>query len=351
MTLQEHRTTRVTTEQKLFRSFGFLLAFFGAAFCILGVATTLDPLARGESFSDLAPRTTDSILLLISVCICFLTLMSAMVVGFQSRRPKDELSTNRDAKLLTPITSKPRIKTTKKHWSGVQRLQPNDVSWGEFLLLLTACLGFTILLVALTVDMVKSGEPFWSIIGMACFSLPFYLLLTIAWHFTISTFMQLRNPILSLGVTKNPVALGEQTAVVWEMVGKTSCVKNLKFELNGKQVSEKKSKGQEERHYIEEVFEVIPFYQTCKPAEIKSGSMMLSIPEFTIHSLKSGFDEIVWTIVVTGEIFRWPNLKVGYTIGIVPPKIPNHLLQQGISQTKTNRPVPPVKPPVKDKAF
>lgn len=337
-------------ENNFGRCFLFLLGLFGSSFSIAAFGCILSGQAP-----ELVPKETNPILPLLmfsTLALSFLCLLTAGVVGFQPRNAKENLAANRDARLLEPLSKPPVIKTPKKHWRGVKRLQPDGEGWGVFFLSLGFLLAMTVVVIGPSFFVFTADEPFWSVVFAGLILFVFQMIVAVSWYHLALFFMQLRNPLLSLGVTKNPVALGDQTAVVWEMIGQTSRVKELEFELQGKQVGFTRDS---DHNYTEEVFAIIPFHQTSKPAEIKSGSIILSIPELTIHSLKSGNDQIVWAIVVKGEISRRSDMEMSYRIVIVPPEIPGQRLQTGPRQSKNSLPknsraVPPLKPPVADRA-
>ncbi len=321
-----------------------LMGIFIIGFSCLFWAGTVSPLLNGQSLITPTEAIATAMATAVAV-VAMLLIMASIFVGIKPRREKASLSSAPGVKSLRLIdAAKPTesdTSKTKKHWTGVKRLASDDFGWGLFLGAAGVSLFATILPVAFACMLAhcQSNCEFIKALS-ACLALA--IMPIGCWHFTVTTFMHLRNPILNIGLAENPIPIGGKAALVWEVDGDSSRIKNLKFELHGTQ-STFVYVPPGDSSYCEELFEIIPIHETFKPKEIKAGSVMLSIPESTIHSLKSGSDQVIWTIKVTGEIPRWVDLEVSYLIAIVPPVLPKANQKPRTNVQTKNQPMPPVK--------
>ena len=53
--------------------------------------------------------------------------------------------------------------------------------------------------------------------------------------------------------------------------------------------------------------------------EIRSGSRELEIPPGTMHTLEAPNNEIVWSLEVSGNISRWPDVSESFSVRVRPP--------------------------------
>ena len=52
--------------------------------------------------------------------------------------------------------------------------------------------------------------------------------------------------------------------------------------------------------------------------EIPGGSTDVEIPEDTMHSFSSNNNSVVWSLVVRGDIHRWPDVSETFEIEVRP---------------------------------
>ncbi len=328
---------------------GLLLSFLGIL--VVGLSygiwnELVSPLLNGQTLSEIPTEDIAAAMALAGIVIGVLLVMAGVFVGFKPRGEKSSLSSAPGVKSLRLTDAAKPIKSdtpkTKKHWTGVNRLTPDDFGWGLFLGAAGVSLGITVLCPIPFVNTIAYNQSNWEIVGSLFACIPFTCMAIGSWYFTVTTFMHLRNPILNIGLTENPIPLGGKAALVWEVDGDSSRIKNLKFELHGTQSTHAYQPPGEERYY-EVLFEIIPIHEALKPKEIKAGSVMLNIPDSTIHSLKSGYDQVIWTIKVTGEIPRSVDLDISYPIAIVPPALPKVNQKPRTNAQTQHQPMPPVK--------
>ena len=307
------------------------------SFCYYDPADPAQSVMRRGSPINAADAGVLAFLILVFSCP-----LAALVVGFKPRRKRSLLEVEPAGKLLTKSESNPTSQKSKER-ERFKALDPENVHWALFLISAAGTLilwGVTLGNVGM--ELSRPDVTWLGALGILAVGSPFLVAAGGATWFSLYVLAALLNPTLEIAVAKHPVALGSETTLVWKADGKSNWIKHLKFELRGAQSYDES----------EEVFEILPFYETSKPSEIESGSTNLRIPELTMHSLNDDQalhpndllihrcdHKISWLVVVTGTIPRWPNLYLTFPVTITAPKLPksNQITARG------KKPVPPTK--------
>lgn len=168
------------------------------------------------------------------------------------------------------------------------------------------------------VDVVQGwmrGRPDWFatifltpflLIGIGCFVMMGYFILALA------------NPRPKLIVNSLAVPLGGRLQLRWELSGKVEKVSDLKISLQGTEEARYRrgtsTYTDREKFYSQEISHVVP------PNDMRQGRATVEIPEETMHSFEGGYNKILWSIEVHGDIKNWPDIKEEFPIIILPPQ-------------------------------
>ncbi len=142
-------------------------------------------------------------------------------------------------------------------------------------------------------------------------------------------FLALFNPRAVLEVSTAAPALGDTLTIDWRLEGRADRVSELTLSLVGEeratyQRTSGRSAGRRGGRRTETVTEKHSFYdepllKTSDAAEIVSGGHLdVLIPADVMHSFDAENNKIVWTLKMTGNIRRWPDMKDEFGLVIRP---------------------------------
>ena len=159
----------------------------------------------------------------------------------------------------------------------------------------------------------KSGQhP----IGLTLFLIPFVVVGLILIGAIFYSFLALFNPVAELVFMPSSVRLGSSTQLNWKVRGKVERIRNLTIRLEGR----------EEAHYRrgtrsytdKEIFYKKELFQTTSSFNMSTGSINISIPRDTMHSLDLSNNKIIWTVYFVGDIKGWPDVEETYELAVLP---------------------------------
>jgi hypothetical protein len=158
-----------------------------------------------------------------------------------------------------------------------------------------------------------SGHADWF---LTLFLVPFVLIGLLMIAGIVYSTLALFNPNIQIILDSNEVRLGEKISGKWRTTFGAGRVTELKLVLE----------GQEEARYTKgtstytdrALFVRIELYKTKIPREIERGTFEATIPADTMHSFEAPHNKILWTVVATGEIPRWPDLVENFAVTVLP---------------------------------
>ena len=157
----------------------------------------------------------------------------------------------------------------------------------------------------------SGGKPF----GLTCFLVPFVLVGLLLIFGVFYSFLAAFNPRPSLTLSSNAVPLGGSATLSWTFTGSVSRLSGMKVFLEG--AEEARYRRGKSSHTDREVFAKIPVYES--PGGVAaSGNAEVRIPADTMHSFSGGSNRIVWTLKLSGEIPRWPDVTESVEIEVTP---------------------------------
>ncbi len=163
------------------------------------------------------------------------------------------------------------------------------------------------------VKAIMSGGPEWFLM---IFLIPFVLVglaLIVGIFYTI---LAAFNPRPGLTISPAAPRLGTRLRVEWSFKGKVSRIQHLRIVLEG---HEKATYRRGTNTYTDrEAFATIDLVTTSAEWEIGRGSAEIEIPEDTMHSYASANNGVVWSLIVQGDIPRWPDVSESFEIEVRP---------------------------------
>lgn len=158
-----------------------------------------------------------------------------------------------------------------------------------------------------------TGNPEWF---LTIFMIPFVLVglgLVVGIFYTaLAAF----NPRPRLTISPASPRLGTKLQVGWAFTGRAGRITHLEIALEGHERATYR-RGTDS-HTDRTAFASLDLVSTGNDWEIPRGSAEVEIPEDTMHSFASNNNAVVWSLVVRGDIPRWPDVSETFEIEIRP---------------------------------
>ena len=159
----------------------------------------------------------------------------------------------------------------------------------------------------------ERGDPEWFLVA---FLVPF-VLVGVGLFFGIGYgILVLWNPKPELIVSETAPRLGQEIEIQWSFRGRADRLRRVRIVFRG-----------EERatytvgtntHTATEVFFEQVLAELPAPACAMGGHVRARIPEHAMHSFEAEHNVIAWSLVIEGEIPRWPDVDESYPIVVLP---------------------------------
>lgn len=279
----------------------WFLVVFGALFTIAGLISVLDPLSKLLAAIG-AKRNVwqeDIWVGLVVAGVFLLVGLSIVNMGFRLRRDNVRASTL--PKLSDGAGALDRTidsQILKPYQGGTRR---------AFIFLLM----FSIVWVGIVgFFMVHDSSPMlwlFALVGVV---------LVVA---TVGQGLILLNPKVMLSIYDLPLTMGSKANVIWQIgSGSAQASKVTDFSIV--------LIGQERATYhrgTDSYTDTHDFYSqryelSRQQLQAGKGSIMIHVPEQTMHTWHSQNNEVVWLLHVQGTIPRWPNIDEKYEITVFP---------------------------------
>lgn len=158
-----------------------------------------------------------------------------------------------------------------------------------------------------------SGNPEWF---LTIFMIPFVLvglaLVIGIFYMALAAF----NPRPRLTITPSSPRLGSRLRVSWAFTGRAGRITHLEIALEGHETATYR-RGTN-THTDRLAFASFDLVSTSNDWEIPQGTAEVEIPEDTMHSFTSNNNGVVWTLMVHGDIPRWPDVMETFEIDVRP---------------------------------
>jgi hypothetical protein len=124
------------------------------------------------------------------------------------------------------------------------------------------------------------------------------------------------NPRPRVTLSAPAPRLGQQLGVRWLFEGRPKRIRTLSISLEGRE--EATYQRGTDTHTDREVFARLSVVQTEAEYQIAQGDTELTIPDDTMHSFDGDNNKIVWSIVVKGDVPRWPDIDAEFPLTVRP---------------------------------
>ena len=197
--------------------------------------------------------------------------------------------------------------------SGPVILKPSESRVGGFILLLIIALIWN----GIVWGMLMGGNlPTAAKVFLSIFALIGGLLALGAVH----QFLALFNPRPTLRADASSVRLGETLQVHYQFEGQTQRIERLSLTLTAEEAATY-------RRGTDTTTDKSPFFrqvllETKDRAQLANGTVRIEIPANSMHSFDAPNNKITWRLELHGEIRRWPDVKCGFEIIVLPAALP-----------------------------
>jgi hypothetical protein len=128
--------------------------------------------------------------------------------------------------------------------------------------------------------------------------------------------LALANPRPIITVSRAAVPIGGSVSFAWELSGAAHRVSALKVILKGRE--EARYRRGTDTHTDTHVFHEETIVDATHGMSIARGNGTIRIPANSMHTFTADNNKIVWTLQVTGDIPRWPNIDETFDIVVRP---------------------------------
>ena len=128
--------------------------------------------------------------------------------------------------------------------------------------------------------------------------------------------LALANPRPTITLSRATLPIGGSVTFDWQLTGAASRVSRLTVTLQGRE--EARYRRGTDTHTDKHVFHSDVLAEATDPMNIERGSGTIRIPAETMHSFSANNNKIIWTLVVKGEISRWPDVDESFDVTVSP---------------------------------
>jgi hypothetical protein len=195
-------------------------------------------------------------------------------------------------------------------------LKPRASPVGKCLGILAAALFWNGIVLVFLFQLFKSFRAGPFELFLAVFLIPFVLIGVILLLAVGYFFLAIFNPRPHLTVSPGCPRLGDSLRVEWDIRGRIEVLQDLKVWVEGREEATYRRGTRSSTDCS--VFAKIEVAALSPPQEIRSGTASVTIPADVMHSFASQHNRIVWSLQVSGQIPRWPDLKEEFALTILP---------------------------------
>lgn len=157
----------------------------------------------------------------------------------------------------------------------------------------------------------RGGEKWF----LTLFLIPFVLIGIGMICFTIHSFWGLFSPRVRLRLAQGAVGVGESVELSWEFAGRIDKVRDLHLQLEGRHEREEGSGKNRRTH--KDVFYTANVAHFTSTNDVRSGSVLCTIPSDHAPSDSEGSQRVVWAIKLKATIEFGADLSDEYPINVV----------------------------------
>jgi hypothetical protein len=151
---------------------------------------------------------------------------------------------------------------------------------------------------------------------MTAFMIPFVLVGLLVIYGAIHQFLALFNPRPTLRLNPGYVRPGDSFDLEWSFSGNAGRLSKMRLQLKG--VEHATYRRGTDSVTDTSVFESIEVINTTDNYQIKQGRARVRVPEDTMHTFESSHNKIAWTIHISGEVPKWPDVDEEFELVVRP---------------------------------
>jgi len=132
----------------------------------------------------------------------------------------------------------------------------------------------------------------------------------------IRSLLVLRNPLPKVMVAPGRVRPCTRILLSWRLKGSASRLENLAIYLEGLEIAQYRRGTRTVTD--QNVFRQECLFESADRGSFRQGTIEYDFPEASVPSMKSEHNEILWQLVFSGDISRWPDLNETFRLPVLP---------------------------------
>ena len=197
-------------------------------------------------------------------------------------------------------------------WDQPQRLKPASTKIGSLLFMVGIAVFWNGIVWLLASGMLVDGFS----IFFTLFLIPFVLIGLLIILGVIKAFLILFNPVVEIALSTGAIARGAEVDVAWEVKGNAGRIDRLQIAAVGTETAQYRQ-GTNTRTETSD-FGFIPIVDSTESGGITFGSVLIKIPDSTMHTFSDTNNKVTWAIQVRGKIRRWPDVLQTHVFRVKP---------------------------------
>lgn len=159
----------------------------------------------------------------------------------------------------------------------------------------------------------QKGRPEWF---LTLFMTPFFLVGLGMVGYVGYTVLAYFNPRIEIAVGTSAVRLGGEIRLKWRLHGRAGRIRRFLLAVEATEAAtyQQGTSTTTDR----EVFFRQTVFESEDPREFSSGKAIFVVPRNSMYSFDAPNNKIIWELVVTGDIPRWPDLDERFELTILP---------------------------------
>lgn len=159
----------------------------------------------------------------------------------------------------------------------------------------------------------QKGRPEWF---LTFFMTPFFLVGLGMAGYVVYTVLAYFNPRIEIAVGTSAVPLGGEIRLKWRLHGRAGRIRRFLLAVEATEAATYQQGTSTTTD--KEVFFRRTVFESEDPREFASGKAIFAVPRNSMYSFDAPNNKIIWELVVTGEIPRWPDLDERFELTILP---------------------------------
>ncbi len=175
--------------------------------------------------------------------------------------------------------------------------------------------GIVALFVSQAWEGARRGSPEW---GLILFLVPFVLVGLVLIGAIFHALLALRNARARVVAERGATRLGETLRCTWQWQGPAEGIEHVRITLRGRE--EARYRVGTRTHTATHDFFEARLVDASGEGARRGGPLELEIPADAMHSFEATDNKIEWSLELSGEIRRWPDVNERYVVVVLPAR-------------------------------